>query len=64
VDDAEDTDDEDHGHLTAQQIHEHNELTRVKNIEVIQLGRYEMDTWYFSPLPQEEYRDCKVGSRV
>jgi hypothetical protein len=31
----------------------------VKNIDVIQLGMHEMDTWYFSPLPPE-YKDCKV----
>jgi hypothetical protein len=31
----------------------------VKNIDEIQLGMHEMDTWYFSPLPPE-YKDCKV----
>jgi len=33
---------------------------QVKNVDVIQLGMHEMDTWYFSPLPPE-YKDCKVG---
>lgn len=34
---------------------------QVKNIEKIELGRYEMETWYYSPFPPE-YRDCKVGA--
>ena len=33
---------------------------QVKNIERIELGKYEMETWYFSPLPAE-FKDCKVG---
>ncbi len=33
---------------------------QVKNVERIELGKYEMDTWYFSPLPAE-YKDCKVS---
>ncbi len=32
---------------------------QVKNIEKIELGRFEMETWYYSPFPPE-YRDCKV----
>lgn len=44
----------------ANQLKEHEEFTKVKNVELIELGRYEMETWYFSPLP-EEYRECKVG---
>lgn len=41
------------------EIREHEEFTKVKNIERIELGRYEMETWYFSPFP-EEYKDCTV----
>lgn len=37
---------------------EHEEITKVKNIQCIEIGRYEVDTWYFSPYP-EEY--CKEG---
>lgn len=33
---------------------------QVKNIEKIELGRYEMETWYFSPFPIE-YRQCKAS---
>lgn len=32
---------------------------QVKNVDRIELGRYEMETWYFSPLP-DKFRDCKV----
>ncbi|EGG24336.1 HAM group protein [Cavenderia fasciculata] len=37
---------------------EHEEITKVKNINVIELGRYEIDTWYFSPYP-EEFAKCE-----
>jgi len=36
---------------------EHEEITKVKNINMIELGRYEIDTWYFSPYP-EEFAKC------
>eukprot|EP01116_Phalansterium_solitarium_P016303 TRINITY_DN3771_c0_g2_i3.p1 TRINITY_DN3771_c0_g2~~TRINITY_DN3771_c0_g2_i3.p1 ORF type:complete len:307 (-),score=61.61 TRINITY_DN3771_c0_g2_i3:878-1798(-) len=36
---------------------EHEEITKVKNINVIELGRFEIDTWYFSPYP-EEFAKC------
>ncbi len=32
---------------------EHEEATRVKNIQQIELGRFEIDCWYFSPYPDE-----------
>lgn len=32
---------------------EHEEKTKVKNIQVVELGRYDMDTWYYSPYPEE-----------
>nr|CAH8843567.1 unnamed protein product [Trichobilharzia regenti] len=32
---------------------EHQEFTRVKFIDQIQFGKYEIDTWYFSPYPEE-----------
>lgn len=55
----EEHDEEDHAIFDATQLKDHEEFTKVKNVEVIELGRYEMETWYFSPLP-EEFRDCKV----
>uniref|UniRef100_A0A6B2L5W3 histone acetyltransferase n=1 Tax=Arcella intermedia TaxID=1963864 RepID=A0A6B2L5W3_9EUKA len=36
---------------------EHDEITKVKNINTIEFGRYEIDTWYFSPYP-EEFSKC------
>jgi len=50
--------DEDHHGFDAEQLKEHDEHTKVKNIERIELGKYEMETWYFSPLPSE-FKDCK-----
>jgi len=39
-------------------LKEHEEITKVKNIEIIEMGKYEVDTWYFSPYP-EEFTSCK-----
>ncbi|KAL0314244.1 UNVERIFIED_CONTAM: Histone acetyltransferase of the MYST family 1 [Sesamum angustifolium] len=48
---------EGHEELDAASLREHEEFTKVKNIATIELGRYEIDTWYFSPFPPE-YHDC------
>jgi len=45
-----------HEELDAATLREHEEFTKVKNIAKIELGRYEIDTWYFSPFPPE-YND-------
>jgi histone acetyltransferase MYST1 len=37
----------------AQLEKEHEELTKVKNISKIQMGPWEVDTWYYSPYPDE-----------
>lgn len=39
---------------------EHEELTKVKYIDKIQFGKYEIDTWYFSPYPEEYGRQSKL----
>jgi len=31
----------------------HEEVTKVKNVNTLELGKFRMDTWYFSPLPKE-----------
>lgn len=36
------------GHLSVLE-REHEEITKVKNIHTIELGVFEIDTWYFSP---------------
>jgi len=38
---------------------EFEKLTKIKHIEKIQLGQYEIDTWYFSPYPKE-YQKKKI----
>jgi hypothetical protein len=48
-----------HGNFDMAEIREHEEFTKVKNIERIELGRYDMETWYFSPFP-EEFKECKA----
>ena len=37
--------------------HEHDERTKVKNVGVIECGKYEVDAWYYSPYP-DEYGQC------
>lgn len=32
---------------------EHEEATKIKNIQKIEFGSYEIDCWYFSPYPDE-----------
>ncbi|CAF0853804.1 unnamed protein product [Brachionus calyciflorus] len=39
---------------------EHEELTKVKYIDKIQFGKYEIDTWYFSPYPDEFGKQSKL----
>ncbi|KAL6778168.1 hypothetical protein ACKKBG_A17185 [Auxenochlorella protothecoides x Auxenochlorella symbiontica] len=58
--DDEHSEEEGEGHedFDPAQLREHEEFTKVKNIADIELGKYEMETWYFSPFPPE-YRECK-----
>ncbi|EFX83058.1 males absent on the first-like protein [Daphnia pulex] len=39
---------------------EHEAITKVKYIDKIQMGKYEMDTWYFSPYPEEYGKVSKL----
>lgn len=39
---------------------EHEEITKVKNIQCIELGRYEIDTWYYSPYPEEYCKEERL----
>lgn len=32
---------------------EYEEITKVKNIQTIEMGKFEIDTWYFSPYPED-----------
>ena len=39
---------------------EYEEITKVKNIQMVELGGYEIDTWYFSPFPDEYCSEEKL----
>ena len=39
---------------------EHEALTKVKYIDRVQIGKYEIDTWYFSPYPEEYGKQPKL----
>jgi len=38
---------------TAALEREHEEVTKVKNINTIEFGKFEVDAWYYSPYPEE-----------
>ena len=44
---------EEEGELDLATLKEHEEATKVKNVTRIQFGEWEMETWYFSPFPDE-----------
>jgi len=44
---------DEHEGMDAAALKEHEEVTKVKNVGTLELGKYQMDTWYFSPLPKE-----------
>jgi histone acetyltransferase MYST1 len=45
---------------TAALEREHEALTKVKYIDKIQIGKYEVDAWYFSPYPEEYGKQRKL----
>lgn len=45
---------------TAALEREHEAITKVKYVDRIQLGKYEIDSWYFSPYPDEYGRQTKL----
>eukprot|EP01031_Cornospumella_fuschlensis_P026894 gene26894-32501_t len=50
-----DLDHDEHEGLDEESLLEHEKVTKVKNIRTVQLGRYIMECWYFSPFPREYY---------
>ena len=44
---------DEHEGMDAAALKEHEEVTKIKNVNTLELGKYQMDTWYFSPLPKE-----------
>ena len=47
---------EEEGELDLATLKEHEEATKVKNINRIVFGQFQMETWYFSPFPKEHSR--------
>ncbi|XP_065669471.1 histone acetyltransferase KAT8 isoform X4 [Hydra vulgaris] len=39
---------------------EHEAITRVKYIDTIEMGKYDIDTWYYSPYPDEYSKQKKL----
>ena len=39
---------------------EHEAITKVKYIDKVQIGSFEIDTWYFSPYPDEFGKQPKL----
>ncbi|RYH28525.1 hypothetical protein EON65_11845 [archaeon] len=50
-----DLDHDEHEGLDEESLLEHEKVTKVKNIRTVQLGKYIMECWYFSPFPREYY---------
>ncbi|KAJ3293812.1 K(lysine) acetyltransferase [Borealophlyctis nickersoniae] len=38
---------------------EREEITKIRNINILQLGKYRMNTWYFSPYP-DDYKELPL----
>ena len=36
------------------------QITKIKFVDKIQFGKYEIDAWYFSPFPEEYGKQCKL----
>mmetsp|Transcript_18126 Transcript_18126/g.21724 ORF Transcript_18126/g.21724 Transcript_18126/m.21724 type:complete len:522 (-) Transcript_18126:956-2521(-) len=45
--------DEEHAEFDPAILREHEEFTKVKNIERIEIGKFDVQTWYFSPFPPD-----------
>ena len=45
---------------TAALEHEREQATKVKNIQTVELGKFEMETWYYSPYPEEFSKCAKI----
>lgn len=41
-----------HGNFTEEDIKAHEEATKVKNVDMIVLGKHKLTTWYYSPFPE------------
>lgn len=48
---------DEHEGLDEASLREHEEVTKVKNVVKMELGKHGMETWYFSPIPKELLKD-------
>ena len=53
----EDKEHDEHEGMDEASIREHEEVTKVKNVNFVRLGRHTIEAWYFSPFPQEYWKD-------
>ncbi|CAI5730845.1 unnamed protein product [Peronospora destructor] len=51
---------DEHEGMDAASIREHEEVTKVKNVRFVEIGRFRMAAWYFSPFPKEYYPDGSI----
>lgn len=51
---------DEHEGLDAAQLLEHEEWTKIKNVNTVLFGRSIMECWYFSPFPKEYHPDGPV----
>jgi len=57
---AEPDEHDEHEGMDAASIREHEEVTKVKNVRCVEVGKYRMATWYFSPFPKEYFPDGPI----
>lgn len=53
---------DEHEGLDEASLREHEEVTKIKNVGMIELGRHRMETWYFSPIPKELMQSSIYGT--
>ena len=50
---VDDMEHDEHEGLDEASLKEHEEVTKVKNVSWVELGKHRMETWYYSPFPKE-----------
>ena len=56
---------DEHEGLDEASLRDHEEVTKIKNVGFLELGQYQMETWYFSPLPKELVHGSKeIGNNA
>jgi len=55
---------DEHEGLDEESLREHEEVTKVKNVAKVELGKYQMEAWYFSPIPKEMLRNSGMMVEV